>query len=254
MKHSATLNSFLILPSSSCRMPSNLVAMSRWRLQQFLPLPLDELQPACLSCSADSSKQGSFSFCGMRASAHLTSMNCRNSTSQVTCHNRSQSVHECFEGQGVCLDPQVASSSVPASMAERPPRVTVLLGNWSLVRGQAIRQEDETVHCNFPPSSQWPKVKPSTCTVFRGVTNVETSCTSDQELRQPQQLPGGHAGLDLLHFDSFQASYPSPKPTHPISNHPIPVQKGTKLPRASPSQLKSSHLAIKSIKFRGLKG
>lgn len=80
-------------------------------------------------------------------------------------------------------------------MAERPPRVTVLLGNWSLVRGQAIRQEDETVHCNFPPSSQWPKVKPSTCTVFRGVTNVETSRTSDQELRQPQQLPGGHAGL-----------------------------------------------------------
>ena len=61
--------------------------------------------------------------------------------------------------------------------------------------------------------------------VLQGVTNVETSCTSDQELRQPQQLPGGQAGLDLLHFDSFQASYPSPKPTHPISNHPIPIQK-----------------------------
>ena len=173
-------------------------------------------------------------------------------------HN--QSVHECFEGQGVCLDPQVASSSVPASMAERPPRVTVLLGNWSLVRGQAIRQEDETVHYNFPPSSQWPKVKPSTCTdesinermlqcwswilsalqihdhnfkVLRGVTNVETSCTSDQELRQTEA--------------SYQAH-----PSYIQSSNPC--SKGTKLPRASPSQLKSSHLAIKSIKFRGLKG
>ena len=103
LKHSATLNSFLILPSSSCRMPSNLVAMSRWRLQQFLPLPLDELQPACLSCSADSSKQGSFSFCGMRASAHLTSMNCRNSTSQVTCHNRSQSISSWMLRRSRCL-------------------------------------------------------------------------------------------------------------------------------------------------------
>ena len=48
------------------------------------------------------------------------------------------------------------------------------------------------------------------------VANVETSCTSHNELRQPQQLLGGHAGLDLLHFDSLQASYPSPPILYPI--------------------------------------
>ena len=64
----------------------------------------------------------------------------------------------------------------------------------------------------FRPLPNGPRSSQALAQFSEGLQTFETSCTSDQELRQPQQLPGGHAGLDLLHFDSFQASYQARSP------------------------------------------
>ena len=173
MKYSDTLNSFLILASSSCRMLSNLVAMSPWRLQQFVPLPLDELQPACFSCGADSSKRKLLSSVACVPQLHsqvytevceLQKFN-KSSFMSQSCHN--QSIHQRFEAQGVCLetlDPQVCLKFRPSLNGRTTTTGHRVAGQLVLSEGAAIRQDGclETVHYNLQPCSQWPKVKPST--------------------------------------------------------------------------------------------
>ena len=139
------------------------------------------------------------------SSVHLKSVNYRNSTSQVSCHN--QSIHKRFEAQGVCLetlDPQVALSSVPASMAERPPRVTVLLGNWSLVRGQQSARMGASKRCittfspvpNGPRSSQTLEALVEFCLPFSSTMTISKFPEGLQTLK----LAANHTG----NCDSFR--------------------------------------------------